>query len=288
MKSTDFAYAAGYIDGDGCFEVGNQKWGSHFTIVSTKKESINWFSDHIEGTIRIVKPSGYGKHSSYHFRFSKRGLEMLDEISKYLVEKKEEYSVFKQFRESRGKENKKPFIEKMKFLKNKKWLIHNSIKEELHSIRNTITPTLEDFAYLAGFIDAECSLDICRKKQNKNKTFTYTPQIQCNNTKSPFFYWVSQRFGGQFHFIEKSKISKAHRNQFTWRISYKQLDPILVGIHPFLTSKKLICEKMLELRKITITKGRRSPNHPQFDEWYLPFAKAKDSIYEQVRHLNSI
>lgn len=287
MKSTDFAYAAGYIDGDGCFQVANQKWGSHLVIVSTRIESINWFLNHFEGTVRSIMPTGMGKKQSYHFRFSEKGIESVPEISKFLVEKQEESRVFQQFRQSFGQSLKLPFKEKMKFLKNQFGLVPNSIKEELMDIRNTIDPTVEDFSYLAGYIDAECSLDINRRMQTKGKTFTYRPQLQCNNTKSPFFYWASQRFGGQFHFLDKSKISNS-RNQLLWRISNKQLDPILEGIYPFLTSKKLICEKMIELRKTTCSKGRRSPNHPEFDEWYSSISIEREVVYNQVRHLNSI
>lgn len=288
MNSTDFAYAAGYIDGDGCFQVGNQRWGSHLVIVSTKKESINWFMDHFDGTVRALSPSGIGKRISYHFRFSEIGLNLLPEIAKFLVEKQEECSVFRDFRNSFGENLKYPFVEKMKFFKNQFGLVPHSIKEELTSIRNTIQPTVEDFAYLAGYIDAECSLDVNRTMQTKGKNFTYRPQLQCNNTKSPFFYWASQRFGGQFHFLDKSHITKATRNQLLWRIANKQLDPILEGTYPFLTSKKLICEKMIELRQTTCSKGRRSPNHPHFEDWYSNISKTRESIYNQVRHLNSI
>lgn len=287
MNSTDFAYAAGYIDGDGCFQVGNQRWGSHLVIVSIRKEPINWFMDRFDGSVRALHPKTSNRSISYHFRFSDKGLLSLDNISKYLVEKKDESIVFKKFRNSYGETNKLPFIEKMKFLKEQDGLIPFSIKKELTDIRNTITPTEEDFAYLAGYIDAECSLDICKTMQNKGKTLTYRPQLQCNNTKSPFFYWASARFGGQFHFLDKSHLPNC-RNQVIWRISNIQFDPILEGIYPFLTSKKPICELMIEFRKLTYRGiGRVSPNHPNFSEWYASIAATRKSIYDKIRHLNN-
>lgn len=287
MKSTDYAYAAGYIDGDGCFQVGNQTWGSHFVIVSVRKEPIDWFAQHFDGNIRTLHQKQKNRLPSYHFRFSEKGNQSVAEIAKYLIEKKEEAFVYNQFRQAFGKENKAIFIEKMKFLKNNFGLIPTSIKNELTNIKNTINPTIEDFAYLAGYIDAECSLDISRRMQKKGKTITYRPQLQCNNTKFPFFYWASARFGGQFHFLNKSHIPN-NRNQILWRISNKQLEPILHGIYPFLISKKNICEKMIDLRAITIVKNRVSPNHPNFAEWYEPIFTQKEIIYNQVRHFNSI
>lgn len=287
MKTTDFAYAAGYIDGDGCFQINNQIWGSHLVIVSTKMESIQWFLNHFDGTVRSINPRTENRKISYHFRFSKKGLEFLPEITNFLVEKKEESFIFQEFRKNFGKELKYPFIKNMNFLKNHYGLISTSPKKELTDIRNTIVPTTEDFAYLAGYVDAECSIDISRRMQSCGKTFTYRPQLQCNNTKSPFFYWVSQRFGGQFHFLDKSKIPNC-RNQLLWRIANKQLDPILEGIYPFLKIKKAICEKMLELRKTTRTKGSMSCNHKKFNEYYQSISKEREVIYNQVRHLNSI
>jgi len=287
MKSTDYAYAAGYIDGDGCFQIGNQKWGSHLVVVSTRKQSILWFMEKFDGSIRKILPRTDNRLPSYHFRFSIKGLNELPQISKFLVEKQSEFSVFQEFRNACGLIDKNPFTEQMKVLKNEFGLIDKSPKIELTSIRNTIIPTEEDFAYLAGFIDAECSLDVSRVKQKKGTFYTYRPQIQCNNSKYPFFFWVSARFGGQFHFLDKSNVPNC-RNQLLWRISNKQLDPILQGIFPYLISKKSICEKMIELRKYCIRKGRVSSNDPEFNEKYMVLNQLKESLYNQIIHLNNI
>ncbi len=225
--------------------------------------------------------------TSYHFRFSENGLKCLNEIYPYLVEKKQECNLFQKYRNSQGQILKHPLTEQMKCLKEVDGLISSSIKEDLNKVRNTIQPTKEDFAYLAGYIDAECSIDINKRMQPKGKTFTYRPQLQCNNTKSPFFYWASSRFGGQFHFLDKSHIPNC-RNQIIWRISNAQLDPILEGVYPFLTSKKPICEMMKEIRKLTFKgNGRLSPNHPNFSDWYDSISKSRESIYDKVRHLNN-
>lgn len=284
MKSTDFAYAAGYIDGDGSFYF-QYPWTSHLTVVSTNKEAITWFVENFHGGLRCYKRNDGIRKMSYYFRFSEKGLQSIPEIFPYLVEKKEECICFQQFREVIGEINKQPFIEEMKRLKHENGLIHQSPKDELNSVKNTISPSQEDFAYLAGYIDAECSLDISRSSSIKKiKTPQYHPQLQCNNTKLPFFFWASKRFGGQFHFRKYP----TGRNQLIWRISHKQFDPILNGIYPFLKSKKSICEKIIEFRKLTLQKGRISPNHPKFSEWYSSTAIEREKIYKEVRHLNKI
>lgn len=284
MKSTDYAYAAGYIDGDGCFQIGNQKWGSHLVVVSTKIQSILWFKEKFDGSIRTLVPKTPNRMPSYHFRFSENGITELDNISKFLVEKTHECEIFKKFRNAKGYSAKQIFIKKMKFLKNKYGLIKKSPKNELTNIRNSITPTEEDFAYLAGFIDAECSLDVNKRKQKQSVFFTYRPQIQCNNSKFPFFYWVAARFGGQFHFLNTSHLVK-RRNQLLWRISDKQLDPILKGVFPYLIIKKTICEKMIELRKHCSRKGRVSSSDPEFAQKYSIINELKVALYNQIHHL---
>lgn len=284
MNETDFAYAAGYIDGDGCFQIGNN-WESHLVVASISKAAIIWFAEMFDGTIRSQPKHDGIRRTAFYFRFSEKGVKSLPKIHPYLVEKEEESSVFQRFREFVGKTAKKGCLQEMKYLKNEKYLIPKSIKEDLTSIRNSIEPSTEDFAYLAGFIDAECSLDINRTKQKGGKNFVYRAQIQCNNTKSPFFYWASERFGGQFHFLDKSQISNC-RNQMLWRISNLQLDPILAGIYPFLKTKKPICEQMIELRKITKRKGWLGCNSPRFLEYFSDTVAEREIIYQQVRHLN--
>jgi hypothetical protein len=282
MKSTDFAYAAGYIDGDGsfCFQF---PWTSHLTIVSTNKDAITWFVENFHGALRCYKRNDGIRKPSYYFRFSEKGLERLKDIHPYLIEKKEESLCFQHFREASGEIEKQPFIEEMKRLKYESGLIHQSPKDALNAIKNTIQPSIEDFAYLAGYIDAECSLDIGKCSATKKcKTPQYHPQLQCNNTKSQFFFWASARFGGQFHFRKYT----TGRNQMIWRISHKQFDPILEAVYPFLKSKKPICKKIIEFRKLTLGKGRVSQRHPNFSEWYSSIALEREKVYNEVRHLN--
>jgi len=273
MNETWLAYAAGYIDGDGCFYIGEIKtspfFQDTFSIISTHLDNIEWFNDHFEGTIQVKKTKQKNRVPSYHFVFTKEGYKFLARIKPYLIEKSKECDVFLNFRSLNFKDSRKSLVKAMKILKEETYLIQNSLKEEIESVRNTLKPTEEDFAYLAGFIDAECSLDINKVIQKRGKTPTYRAQLQCNNSKSPFFYWASRKFGGQFHFLDKSHLPNC-RNQMLWRIANLQLDPILQGIFPFLVHKKPICAELMKLREKVLSKD----------------FSGREEIYQKARQLN--
>jgi hypothetical protein len=273
MHETWLAYAAGYIDGDGCFYIGEIKtspfFQDTFSIISTHLDNIEWFNDHFEGTIQIKKSKQKNRIPSYHFVFNKEGYKFLPRIRPYLIEKTQECTVFLNFRNPSFKDSRNALVKAMKILKEESNIIRVSIKKEIESIRNTSIATKMDYAYLAGFIDAECSLDINKTMQKRGKTPTYRAQLQCNNTKSPFFFWASKKFGGQFHFLDKSHLYNC-RNQMLWRISNLQFDTVLKGVYPFLVHKKPICAKMIELREKVLSKD----------------FSGREEIYQQVRYLN--
>lgn len=278
MNETDFAYTAGYIDGDGCFYIGEIKtspfFQDTFSIISTHLDNIEWFKSKFEGSINVKPSRTKNRLTSYHFVFKKKGYHALDKIFPYLIEKKQEFELFKQFKNPLFKDDRKSLVKSMYILKNNSNLIPCSIKKEVEDIRNTISPSITDFAYLAGFIDAECSLDISRSMQKNGVNPCYRIQIQCNNSKAPIFYWLASRFGGQFHFLNKSHIKNC-RNQMLWRVSSKQLYFILKSVQPFLIHKKPNCDEMIKFQELTSHKGRTSPNFSQREE-----------IYYKVRHLN--
>lgn len=273
MDETWLAYAAGYIDGDGCFYIGEIQtspfFQDTFSIISTHFDNIEWFNDHFEGTIQVKKTRQKNRIPSYHFVFSKEGYKFLPRIRPHLIEKTQECDVFLNFRNPSFKASRASLIKAMKILKEESNIVRVSLKQEIESIRNTSIVTKMDYAYLAGFIDAECSLDINRVMQKRGKTPTYRAQLQCNNTKFPFFFWASKKFGGQFHFLDKSHLPNC-RNQMLWRISNLQLDTILQGVYPFLVHKKPICEEMMKLREKVLSKD----------------FSGREEIYQKVRHLN--
>src|ERR1700722_2750796 len=199
-KSTDLAYAAGYVDGDGCFHIGKRgnKFIVQFIITSTNREVLAWFQRTFQGSISSAKKKNINiTHKDlYQFSLSKLlGIPFAESIFSYLVEKREEAQLFINFASAKTSDEKMNLIDKMKILKNHTNLVLASNKSEFEGLKNTIIPTKEDFAYLAGFIDAECCLGIQRYRAKNKPNYLYKSQLQCNNTKAPIFKWLLQRFG---------------------------------------------------------------------------------------------
>lgn len=287
MENTKLAYAAGYIDGDGYFGISpNNTY--RLTMVSIHKENIEWFKNNFEGTVSNAFPRDKTRKHTYQFRFKTKSLDILYEMRPFFVEKVEECDLLMEFREIYLRRNKIGFYERMHSIKFHTNLIEKSMKEELDKTKVSIQPTVTDFAYLAGWIDAECSLDIQKHKQPRKDAYCYIPQIQCNNTKIPFFRWAANRFGGNFYFLNASKYRSNRRNQMIWRLRGKNAYSILKGIFPFLNHKKAICQELINMEETEF--GRKdcpSPNHPRFREYFEPIMRRKEEIYHRACHLNN-
>jgi LAGLIDADG endonuclease len=293
IKNTDLAYAAGYIDGDGCFYIekffieNRFKFRCFMVINSTEIENLQWFQKTFGGTLTSKhKPNPL--HKPIHRLVIKSGnLEILKYIQPYLVEKIHEFQTFEKFRNPEFKLDRDELIEQMFMLKNHIDLIACSIKQQVESIRQTKEPSIEDFAYLAGWIDAECCLNINRSYHKGRPNPTYKILLQCNNTKSPCFYWLSERFGGQFHFIDRSHMKPAHRNQMCWRMCAGSLAQILPKIHPFLIHKKPVCEELMKFTKTIVPlKGTISRHSPNFSDFYRPILEERERIFHKIQTLN--
>jgi hypothetical protein len=292
IKSTDFAYAAGYFDGDGCFYIGKILLESIFKfrysiiIHSTEIENLQWFQKTFGGILSTRRFDSKQK-PLHRFVVKGKSLSFFKGIEEFLIEKIDEFYTFEKFRNPDFRDQRDSLILEMDRLKNHSNLIPQSIKQEVESIRNTIIPNDNDFAYLAGFIDAECCLNINKSHPKGKPNPTYKILLQCNNTKSHCFKWLCQRFGGQFHFIDRSKFNTPHRNQMCWRLSAASLAKILPKIHPFLNHKKPVCEELMNFTKTMIPlTGMISRNSPAFAEFYKPILDERERIFHKIQALN--
>lgn len=293
MTSDPFklAYFAGYIDGDGHIQLRQSetkkgtKFSSCLIINTVDKENALWFMENIGGNITLNRSSRPRHKPIYRYILSGKEFEKLD-LQPFLVERKAEFEIFQRFRKSFSKSLKKQFVKEIKDIRTS-YLITDSIKQELNTVKNTVKPSPVDFAYLAGFIDAECCLGIQRNFPKNRPNPTYKIQLHLNDTKSPMFYWLSRRFGGQFHFIDRSKLKTPCKNQMGWRLSAAQLSSILPRIQPFLQHKKPVCEALIKFQDLCfIRKGSPSTRSPQFTEFYRPILEEKAQIFDHVTCLN--
>jgi hypothetical protein len=291
IEKTDFAYAAGYIDGDGCFHLRKQsiktrhKFIASLLVISSVKETMEWFKEMFGGTI-LSKGSLPGHKPIYHFCLKGKCFDFVDQIIPFLVEKKMEAIIYRNFFCSSDSLHKDVFIEELRKQKHEINLVSPELKEQFESVRSTISPSAEDFAYLAGFIDAECCLGINRYKSKNRDNFLYKILLQCNNTKAPAFKWLLERFGGQIHYIDRSKYKNC-RNQLAWRLCSSSLASILDKILPFLKQKRPVCMELIKFYKTTVPLEKNiSRNSPKFREFYLPILKEREEIFHKVQFLN--
>jgi hypothetical protein len=291
FKDTDLAYAAGYIDGDGCFSLRKQNIGSRhkfmatLIVISSVKETMEWFQKKFGGNIN-EKHSCEGHKQIFHFCITGRKSTFIKQIVPYLVEKKEEALIYQAFCTTSDRIAKESYINRLHKQKHEMNLVFPEMKQKFESFRNTINPSTTDFAYLAGFIDAECCLGINRYRSKNRSNFLYKILLQCNNSKAPAFQWLLERFGGQIHYIDRTKYIN-NRNQLTWRLCSASLAKILDNILPFLKQKRPVCEELIKFYKTTVPLEKTfSRNSSEFREFYLTVLKEREEIFHRVQTLN--
>jgi hypothetical protein len=293
INKTNLSYLAGYIDGDGCFFINSftnknrttHKFPQTIIIASANKEVLDWCKQLYGGFINTKYSVPKGHKPMHYYRLSKfRAIPITKKIYPYLVERREEAQIFIDFAASKNVKEKFNLISKMHILKETMNLVSKSHIEEFKELKNTITPTIEDFAYLAGFIDAECSLCISKYKPKNRPNYTYKILLQCNNTKTPVFKWLLQRFGGHINFIDRQKYK--FKDQLCWRLSGKALSKILNKIYQFLKHKKPVCEQLIEFYSTTLING--GARHTEiFRSQYAEILKTREKIVTNVHKLNS-
>lgn len=291
IPSTDLAYTAGYIDGDGCFYLGKQQSGKRLTPKYDVKIAINsvnpkvlyFFKETFGGGVRCIKQEHNNSKALHQFATSKHdSLKMAQSIYQYLVEKKQECKMLLEFDKTSDKEES---INEIRVIKDVGNLISKHQKQVFELLRNTIEPTTEDYAYLAGFIDAECCFLIQKDKPKNKPNCTYKIVLACNNTKSPVFKWLLQRFGGRINFIDRLNYQKGRKNQFQWRLTGKALNKILGFIHPYLKHKKPVCEELIKFYATTLKNG--GARHTEvFRKSYAAILEERERIVHKVHLLN--
>ncbi|MDQ1328104.1 MAG: 2 protein [Candidatus Poribacteria bacterium] len=294
IKQTDYCYLAGYLDGDGCFFIGRERPKKHLkqknivsiVISSVNKHVLDCFKNQFGGSVSLTKKEHDNNKSLYQYSSKKRNtLKIIECIKPYIVEKSEECNLVLQFAHSSCDAEQKAFIHKMKITKDIGNLISKYHKKEFEHSKNIIIPDKNDFAYLAGFIDAECNFGIQKYKPKNKPNHVYKIILQCNNTKAPVFKWLLERFGGQIHFIDRRNHGKARKNQLTWRLCGKALSKILNSIYPFLKHKKPVCEELMKFYNTTLPNG--GARHTAiFRSQYEKVLKIREEIVVRVHKLN--
>lgn len=296
----DLAYAAGYIDGDGCFYIGTYQstnstvYEYSIQVCSVKKESTEWLKEKFGGSIRIKEAKGNRKIPYVWTIKGQESVDFAQALLPYLIEKQPECEIYIEFGltiihndfqplKDEGILDRAALIKNMRHIRHNEGLMTEKIAQELKIIIG-ICHTQRDVAYLAGLIDAEGCFRV--KKWNvKNKPNPiYTICLEIGNTKKYFFRELLSKFGGSLNYIEAK--SDNRRNSAIWTVSAKRLNYLLDRIHSFIKIKKPVCEKIIEFYKTNLPNG--GDRHSEsFKKRYQDIRQLREQIVSEIHILNA-
>lgn len=292
----EFPYFAGYIDGDGCLYMGTTRqrctliFEYSIQILSVEKENLENFIKH-GGYIR--KKAKRPRHKVPYVYILKNCYEFLKKINEFLVDKKGQASFMIEFIESIRVTNfqspSETVINHRKNLiqQNRSEKVSNFVTKELidsiKHIKPSIIPTESDFAYLAGFIEAEGTFRIKSWKPKNKPNKVYNASLEIGNTRFPIFPWLMDRFGGNISLVPKKGTKRACA---IWSLQSDALANILPNLYTHLrTRKKLVCEQLIEFTKTILPNGG-DRHSTTFKERMEAVLTKREKIIEAVHLLN--
>lgn len=281
----DYAYAAGFIDGDGCFFLGRSGRKTRVSLITVNVNGmvIDWMQSIFGGSIQRPRRQPGHRQLYHHVMLKKATLDAIPKLLPYLREKKEEAELLVASQSLDFDE----VTAKLRLIKKTGHLFTRDRFEWLRTLPISQVASECDFAYLAGFVDAECCLwiqkDIPNSRRVHVKWPTYKIGMSCCNGKWPVFQFLRERFGGGLTFQPMAE--GRTRNMVTYRLSCKMLACLLPSIAMFLKSKRTQCEKLMELDRLTIPNGG-ARHTDAFREKYRVLVEQKERLFQDVCQLN--
>ena len=102
-----------------------------------------------------------------------------------------------------------------------------------------------DRAYIAGFIDGEGCLSICRTIMKHNNKYFYYIRVQCGNTDRDVVDWLKSLYEGSISTENPGKLKLYRDGNYNeplpihrWVLCGKNANKFLRDISPFLRQKK--------------------------------------------------
>lgn len=300
MNTKIFAYAAGYIDGDGCIYGG--QWMNrpdniicyeyNLQISSVKIESLNFFKENFGGTIQS-KPKRKHCRQIYCWKITgKPSLNLAINIHHFLTDKKMQCWQYIELANSISPNCGKKitnemhnirnnFMAELKKDKHEKYHVTNEIIERIKDV-DTVAPQEDDWAYLAGLIDSEGCFRIKKWKPKNKPNYVYAIALEIGNTRYPMFEFLMGKFGGHITYVPRKN------NQSTsaiWSISSFTLSQALPKIIPYLIIKKAAAEKLVEFYNTTIPNGG-DRHSEKFKKLYEEKLAQREIIVDEIHKLN--
>lgn len=295
-----YAYLAGYIDGDGCLYIGTyiQKpkniivYDCSIQISSVCLQVIQYFKAEHSGSYRKM-PFRQRHRDAYCWTIKgQQARKIAEACFQFMTDKQISASYFIKVLYS-IKFNK--FRQVNYFLHIYRQYFINKIKQEKHmnnwvteekvrniGTRNTVKPSEENFAYLAGLIDAEGCFRIGKFKRRGKPNYDYSIRLEIGNTRFPIFPWLFARFGGA---ISLTKASTRKKACATWTLTAFALSQLIPKILPYLRVKKEAAIKLMEFYDTTLPNGG-DRHSDEFKKAYQCTIEKREEIISEIHKLN--
>ena len=133
----------------------------------------------------------------------------------------------------------------------------------MEKIRTLVRPTIphysiEDRAYLAGFVDGEGCITLMKTFNSPNRTLSITPRVIVVNTNPLVLMMLKEYFGGSVGSVEKSVWGR--KEKFQWYISGYGCILFLESIFDYLKIKKEQAKSVLSLKSRYTNPKKRNEN----------------------------
>lgn len=301
FDQNDLAYAAGYIDGDGCLYLGTYQstngtiYEYSIQVCSVNKDITDWLKNTFGGATRKKEIIGNRRVPHVWTIKNQEAIEFCEAIQPYLKAKYHESQYWYEYAlhvssneglplDDSIAEHRLTLIKNIRKLKHELNIVENEYTKQLKNVRPSLTPTEQEFAYIAGLIDAEGCFRV-KKWLPKNKpNHVYNIALEIGNTNKLFFDWLVLRFGGSLTFVKSKK--KNFKDSCTWSLQSKRLNYFLPSLINFLKTKKPVCNKLIEFHK-TIKPNGGDRHSKVFKETYQNVIRHRESIVNEVHILNT-
>ena len=267
MKN-DFAWMAGYIDGDGCFYTGTTFQPSKNIFVYEAHLQVGTVEE-----INLIPFRSYGGAVRCHPAQENRlpfyvwTLKDIDafasDVLPYLTEKREDCLSVQRLRRSIRESNYQKVDEQTKQFRLEliqaarenrmsEWLTEERLAA-LKKVEKAIVPSEIDFIYLAGFIEAEGCFRIKRWMPKGKPNPVYCITLEVSNARATIFDFLLPRFGGS---ISGYRTRSTGTLMGRWTLSAAELTEILPTLHSCLRfRKKDVCAKLIEFSNTILPNG---------------------------------
>ncbi len=265
-RETDLAWAAGFLDGEGCFSLSKMKSATH---PSQRKLGISVAQKHLSPLHRLTEVLECGKSGTqganyYQWRIqSAPGIKkVVPQVYPYLVMKKREAQILLEFASTVGSLGRKQY--RRCGTSDQEASFRFQLISELEEIRarsygvdpvqdQTVSPYIgvpssTDFAWAAGFLDADGHISVT--SQQSDKTYLGHIVIGARQVRVEPLSRLQDIFGcGAIHSGEKA---------YSWIVSsaadVRNIIPVLL---PYLVLKKHDAEIVFEFAKTVRSMGTR-------------------------------